>query len=315
MERIDVAVGIDIGGTNTKYGVVDTAGNYYAKGELKTQDYLEFDLFVEHLGGIILDSIHDVKDNLYVLGIGMGVPNGNYYTGTVEFAPNLPWKGIINVKEKFAKKTNLAVIITNDANAAAYGEMIYGAAKGMNDFIVITLGTGLGSGIVVNGKMVYGHDGFAGEIGHAVLIPDGRPCGCGRKGCLEAYCSATGLRLTYLENIDKSKLTVEENVIDAKYIFDQARKGDMPAINTFDKTGELLGLALANSVAHTSPEAIFLFGGLANAGDLIFDPTRKSFEKNLLNIYKSKVKLLPSGLKEGDAAVLGAASLIWNANL
>jgi glucokinase len=191
--------------------------------------------------------------------------------------------------------------------------MIYGAAKKMKDFIVITLGTGLGSGIVVNGKMVYGHDGFAGEIGHTIIFPDGRLCGCGRKGCLETYCSARGLTETYLQNLVESSADI--SAIDAKYIYERAKQGEQAAISAFNQTGDILGLALANTVAYTSPEAIFLFGGLANAGDLIFIPTRKSFEKNLLNIYKGKVKILPSGLKEGNSAVLGAASLIWNEHL
>jgi glucokinase len=303
-------VGIDIGGTNTVFGIVDQQGTYFAEGKIKTQDYTNFVDFVDELSLQVKEAIQKFDSYISIIGIGVGVPNGNYYNGTVEFAPNLPWKGVIKVAKEIKARIGLPVIITNDANAAALGEMIYGAAKKMKDFIVITLGTGLGSGIVVNGKMVYGHDGFAGEIGHTIIFPDGRTCGCGRKGCLETYCSARGLTETYLQNLGKSSADV--SAIDSKYIFDRAQKGEQAAIEAFNKTGDILGLALANTVAYTSPEAIFLFGGLANAGNLIFIPTIKSFEKNLLNIYKGKIKILPSGLKEGTAAVLGAASLIWN---
>lgn len=306
-------VGIDIGGTNTVYGIVDQKGNYFAEGKIKTRDYANFNDFIEELTIQIRNSISKFNSDASVIGIGVGVPNGNYYNGTVEFAPNLPWKGVISVTKEIKARIGLPVIITNDANAAALGEMIYGAAKKMKDFIVITLGTGLGSGIVVNGKMVYGHDGFAGEIGHTIIFPDGRLCGCGRKGCLETYCSARGLTETYLQNLVESSADI--SAIDAKYIYERAKQGEQAAISAFNQTGDILGLALANTVAYTSPEAIFLFGGLANAGDLIFIPTRKSFEKNLLNIYKGKVKILPSGLKEGNSAVLGAASLIWNEHL
>jgi glucokinase len=306
-------VGIDIGGTNTVFGIVDQQGNYFAEGKIKTQDYTNFVDFADELSLQIKESIQKFDSYISVIGAGVGVPNGNYYNGTVEFAPNLPWKGIIKVTKEIKARIGLPVIITNDANAAALGEMIYGAAKKMKDFIVITLGTGLGSGIVVNGKMVYGHDGFAGEIGHTILFQDGRTCGCGRKGCLETYCSARGLTETYLQNLGKS--SADASSIDAKYIYERAKQGEQAAINAFNQTGDILGLALANTVAYTRPEAIFLFGGLANAGNLIFIPTIKSFEKNLLNIYKGKVKILPSGLKEGTAAVLGAASLIWNEHL
>jgi len=308
-------VGIDIGGTNTVFGIVDQQGNYFAEGKIKTRDYTNFVDFVDELSFQVKESIQKFDSYISVIGIGVGVPNGNYYNGTVEFAPNLPWKGVIKVTKEIKARIGLPVIITNDANAAALGEMIYGAAKKMKDFIVITLGTGLGSGIVVNGKMVYGHDGFAGEIGHTIIFPDGRPCGCGRNGCLETYCSARGLTETYLQILGKPSANIDVSSIDSKFTFDHAQQGEQAAIEAFNKTGDILGLALANTVAHTSPEAIFLFGGLANAGDLIFIPTRKSFEKNLLNIYKGKVKILPSGLKEGNSAILGAASLIWNEHL
>ena len=244
-------------------------------------------------------------DKYELAGIGIGAPNGNYFKGTIEFAPNLKWEGIIPLAQLFSEKLNCKTILTNDANAAAIGEMIFGGAKGMKDFIFITLGTGLGSGIVANGEMIYGHDSFAGEIGHVIMFQDGRQCGCGRNGCLETYCSATGIIKTYMQ------LTNSDQLIDAKCIYDKALADDKKAIEAFNYTGDILGLALANSVAYTSPEAIFLFGGLALAGDFIFKPTIESFEKNLLHIYKNKIKIIPSKLKENEAAILGAASLVW----
>jgi glucokinase len=308
-----LAVGIDIGGTNTVYGFVDEVGDCVAKSSVDTAAYEDANEFADAVSEKIKNTLKTLGD-VEIIGIGIGAPNGNYYTGTIEFAPNLKWKGVIPLADLFKKHFDLPVLLTNDANAASIGEMVYGNAKNMKDFIVITLGTGVGSGIVVNGKMVYGHDGFAGEIGHAITYPGGRLCGCGRKGCLEAYCSAKGIKATYLAILRKNKkqAEIQEEDVTPKYIYDQALTGKVEAIETFEFTGEVLGLTLSNSVAYTSPEAIFLFGGISNAGDLIFDPVKRSFEKNLLNIYKNKIKILPSGIKENDAAILGAASMIWN---
>lgn len=253
-------------------------------------------------------------------GIGVGAPNGNFYTGTIEYAPNLPWKGIIPLAKLLEDKFKLPVTLTNDANAAAIGEMMYGAAKGMNDFIMITLGTGVGSGIVANGKLVYGHDGFAGELGHTIIIPDGRLHeGTGKRGSLESYASATGVRLTTLELLEKSDQpswlrNVPKDEIDSRKVYDAAMEGDELAKEIFEYTGKILGLALANFVMFSSPEAIVLFGGLTKAGDLILKPTRESMEDNLIQVFQNKVKILVSHLKESDAAILGASALVWEKN-
>ena len=309
----EYVVGIDIGGTNSVFGFVDNKGNCIHKDSIETQLFTNPVEFVATISEKIQKQLVNLPDTI-IKGIGIGAPNGNFYNGTIEFAPNLKWKGIVNHTKMFIKHFHTDVLLTNDANAAAIGEMIYGNAKGMKDFILITLGTGVGSGIVVNGKMVYGHDGFAGEIGHVIVYPEGRMCGCGRKGCLEAYCSAKGIKKTYLNFVSGEGKTneVPEADITPHYIYEKAKLGDALALKTYEYTGNILGLALANSVAYTSPEAIFLFGGIANAGEMLFEPIRKSFEDNLLNIYKDKIKILPSRLKENDAAILGAASLIWN---
>lgn len=296
------AVGIDIGGTNIKVGLVDAEGEIHHRFVLKTADFPEPTLLVDDLAA----RIHNVVDGQSLLGIGVGAPNGNFYRGTIEDAPNLQWKGIVPIAAWMMEATGVPCLLTNDANAAALGEMLFGAAKGMTDFLFITLGTGLGSGIVVGGELVYGHDGAAGELGHVIVDPGGRPCGCGRQGCLEQYASATGLVLTYRElNRDAPAST------NARDVFEKAETGEPAALDTFEQTGRVLGLALANSVAYTQPEAIFLFGGLAEAGNLLFNPVRRHFEANLLNIYRGKTTIQPSGLAESDAAILGAASLIW----
>ena len=248
--------------------------------------------------------------------MGVGAPNGNYYSGTIEFAPNLPWRGIIPLAAMFEDKLGIPTALTNDANAAAIGEMTYGAARGLKDFIMITLGTGVGSGIVINGQLVYGHDGFAGELGHVIVNPEGRVCGCGRKGCLETYCSATGVARTAREFlVARSEPSLLRNVpvedIQSKDVYDAAVKGDKLAQEIFEYTGKILGEALANFVAFSSPEAIILFGGLAKSGDYITKPIQKALEDNVLNIYKGKTKLLLSQLKDADAAVLGASALGW----
>lgn len=313
-----VAVGIDLGGTNTVFGFVDRDGNILAEGRMKTTEYDEIEVFVAALYEKITLAGARLCNECEVEGYGIGTPMGNINKGTIEYAAGLPWKGIIPLAEIFHKHTAAPVIVTNDANAAAVGEMIYGGAKGMKNFVVITLGTGLGSGFVVDGRLVYGHDGFAGEIGHTAIRPgdSNRECGCGRKGCLETYVSATGLKRSLLKIMADSilpselrKLSFEE--LNSEIIYNAARNGDPLARETFKYTGRILGFKLADTVAHTNPEAIFLFGGLALARELIFEPAREYMEENLLNIYKGKVKLLASELSIQNAAVLGASSLVW----
>lgn len=312
-----VAIGIDIGGTNTVIGVVDESGVVMAQVSIPTETHPDYSIFMNTLTGAVNQLLERFEGQVDVIGMGLGAPNGNYYNGTIEFAPNLNFSGVVPVVEYLKEKFDFPhILLTNDANAAAMGEMIYGGAKGMKNFIMITLGTGVGSGIVVNGEMVYGHDGFAGEIGHTIVDPTGRDCGCGRKGCLETYTSAPGIKRTVSEllstMIEPSELrNISFNDLSAKRIDEAARDGDPIALEAFDYTGEVLGLKLADAVAHTSPEAIFLFGGLANAGELIFEPVKRYMEENMLNIYKDKVKILPSKLPASDAAVLGSSALVW----
>ena len=316
MERPYV-VGIDIGGTNTVFGIVDARGNIIDSGSVKTQTYLSPDKYVEDVCKNLLPLIEKNGGVEKIKGIGVGAPNGNYYTGTIEFAPNLPWKGVIPLAAMFEERLNIPTALTNDANAAAIGEMTYGAARGMKDFIMITIGTGVGSGLVINGQMVYGHDGFAGELGHVCVDRQhGRPCGCGRKGCLETYCSATGVARTAREilasHTEPSLLRdVPAEKITSKDVFDAAEKGDEIAKEIFEFTGKILGEALSDFIAFSSPEAIVLFGGLTKSGDYIMKPIHKAMEDNVLNIYKGKTRLLISELKDSDAAVLGASALAW----
>jgi len=312
-----VAIGIDIGGTNTVLGIVDKEGKVISESSIPTKTHPDYTIYMTALVEAVNTLLDPVRGDVEVVGMGVGAPNGNYYNGTIEFAPNLKFKGVVPVVDFLRQKFDYPhIILTNDANAAAIGEMIYGGARGMKHFIMITLGTGVGSGIVVNGEMVYGHDGFAGEIGHTIVDPNGRECGCGRNGCLETYTSAPGIKRTVFELLatmtDPSELrNISFNELSAKRIDEAARKGDAIALEAFDYTGEVLGLKLADAVAHTSPEAFFLFGGLANAGELIFEPVRHYLEENVLNIYKNKVKVLPSELPASDAAVLGASALVW----
>lgn len=311
-------VGMDIGGTNTVFGIVDQEGNVICQDSIKTKAYPVIDDYVNAIGEKLDVLIESVGGKDKIQGMGVGAPNGNYYTGNIEFAPNLAWKGIVPLAKLFSERVGVPCKLTNDANAAAIGEMTYGAAKGMKHFIMITLGTGVGSGIVIDGKMVYGHDGFAGELGHIIAVPDGRVCGCGRKGCLEAYCSATGIVRTAKEvlktSYDPSTLrNIPEDELTSKDIFDCAMAGDAVAKDIFQKTGELLGKALANFTVFSSPEAFIIFGGLAKAGDLIFKPVKEAMEENMLAVFKNKVKVLPSQLKDADAAVLGASALGWEA--
>lgn len=309
-------VGMDIGGTNTVFGVVDSRGNVLASDSVKTQQYTQIEEYVDAVCKKLLPLIQQFGGAEKIKGMGVGAPNGNYYSGTIEFASNLPWRGIIPLAAMFEDKLGIPTALTNDANAAAIGEMTYGAARGLKDFIMITLGTGVGSGIVINGQLVYGHDGFAGELGHVIVNPEGRVCGCGRKGCLETYCSATGVARTAREFlVARSEPSLLRNVpvedIQSKDVYDAAVKGDKLAQEIFEYTGKILGEALANFVAFSSPEAIILFGGLAKSGDYITKPIQKALEDNVLNIYKGKTKLLLSQLKDADAAVLGASALGW----
>jgi glucokinase len=309
-----LVAGIDIGGTNILFGLVDQEGNIRVKQSIPTGNLSTPDTLVTVLGVEIRNAVTSLGSSYELSGVGIGAPNGNFYTGTIGSAANLKWEKEIPLARLFQEELNVETLLTNDAKAATMGEMIFGGAREMKNFLFITLGTGLGSGVVVNGELVHGHDGFASEIGHVIVTPNGRPCGCGRKGCLETYCSATGIMRTYADmRLSKHKKPeINTKIGGASYIYERALEGDSSAIEAFKFTGDLLGLALANCVACFSPETIFLFGGLAQAGELIFKPTIKSFEKNLLSIYKdSKIQILPSQLKEGDSAILGAASLIW----
>lgn len=313
-----LAIGIDIGGTGTKFGIVDRNGNILFSGEISTKAHAEVGSFIDELYTTLSALIEKAGGVGRMKGIGVGAPNGNYYTGTIEYAPNLPWKGIIPMAKLLESRFKLPVSLTNDANAAAIGEMMYGAAKGMKDFIMITLGTGVGSGIVANGQLIYGHDGFAGELGHTIVIPDGRlHPGTGKKGSLESYASATGVRYTALEFLQKSGANsllrdIPESDLDSKKVYEAAIKGDELAKEVYEFTGKILGLALANAVMFSSPEAIILFGGLTKAGELILQPTRDHMEANLIQVFQNKVKILVSHLKESDAAILGASALVWD---
>lgn len=331
-----VAVGIDIGGTNTAIGVVDVEGNVlYEKvpplptpqkrenpnGRADISDQLRNN-FIDQITSEIRVAIETVKNDnpdLQVMGIGIGAPFANYYNGTIGITANLPFVTEIPLADLIlAKLPEIKILkITNDANAAALGELIYGGGIGMKNFVMITLGTGIGSGIIVNGDLVYGHDGLAGEIGHVTAVPEGRTCGCGGKGHLEVYCSATGIKRNVFEvlaqtNDSESPLAnIPFNEMTAKLVSNAAEKGDPVALEVFRYTGEILGRSLADAVHYLSPEAIFLFGGAAAAGEFIFKPTRESMERHLLPFYRNKVKLLPSRLKAGSAAIVGASALVW----
>lgn len=321
-----VAIGIDIGGTNTAIGIVDYKGNVLIKDNILTPSHGNVEQYIAELASSINGLISKQKQfdgNLEVTGIGIGAPNGNYYSGTIEHAPNLSFKGVIPfvdlLKKHFDRMETIS--LTNDANAAAIGEMIYGGAKGMKNFVIFTVGTGVGSGLVVNGDLVYGEDGFAGECGHTLLLPEGRLCGCGLQGHLEAYCSAVGMKRTAFEllaryNSSDSLLAgFSFKELDSKMIFDAAKKGDKIALEVFELTGYWLGQGLADTVHHLSPEAIFLFGGPVAAGDYIFKPTKESLENHLLPVFKDKIDILPSQLNTGDAAIVGASALVWKSIL
>ncbi len=310
-------IGVDIGGTGTKYGIADKDGNVLHSSSMSTNTHEQVHTFIDELYEKLSELIEKVGGVGRIKGIGVGAPNGNVYTGTIEYAPNLPWKGVIPFAKMLQDKFKLPVKLTNDANAAAVGEMMYGAAKGMKDFIMITLGTGVGSGIVANGQLIYGHDGFAGELGHTIIIPDGRlHPGTGKKGSLESYASATGVAQSAMEILrDTARPSLLRNIpiekITSKDVFEAAQQDDEVAKEVFEFTGKILGMSLANFVMFSSPEAIILFGGLTKAGDLILKPTREHMEANVIEIFENKVKILFSHLKESDAAILGASALMW----
>lgn len=310
-------VGVDVGGTTTKIGIVDRRGNIITQTVINSA-------YGPDEGNLFLDAVCDAIRNLakeigmdQIQGVGIGAPNANFYTGNIEDAANLPWaKGkVIPLASTLKDNLQVPVTVTNDANAAAMGEMTYGAARGMKDFIMLTLGTGVGSGIVVNGQLVYGHDGFAGELGHTCVVRyNGRQCGCGKTGCLEAYCSATGVARTareWLNMSDEPSMLRSSTLIKSKDVYDAAKLGDKLAIEVFNFTGTILGRSCADFVAFSAPEAIVFFGGLANAWEFIEKPIREAMEANLLSVWKGKVALIHSALKESDAAILGASSLAW----
>ncbi len=311
-----IVLGMDIGGTNADFAFIDLEGNILYKSNVPTSDFDTPNSLVQVIRKRTNEALLAMKGEFVIRAIGIGAPNGNYYRGTIEFAPNMSWKGIIPLAEYFKMAFGVPCFLTNDANAAAIGEMMYGNAKNVNDFIIITLGTGLGSGIVANGRLVYGHDGFAGELGHVIVKEGGRQCGCGRKGCLETYASVTGIKRTVVRLLEggqyKSELEdITFNQLSGRQISKAALNGDQLAMDAFTITGDILGKALANFVAFSSPQLIVLFGGLAQSKDLIIKPTKESMERNILKIYKSKVPIVLSGLKGNEAALLGAAALAW----
>lgn len=311
----EVVLGIDIGGTNTKFGLVDNEGKIMFQSSINTRDYAAYDDMALDLHQRIGKIVEGLGEKVEIIGAGIGAPNGNFYTGNIEFAPNLSWKGIIPIASITKRVFAIPSYLTNDANAAAIGEMIYGGARGMKDFVMITLGTGVGSGFVVNGEVMYGHDGFAGEFGHVIVDHDGRPCGCGRKGCLETYASATGIVQTARELLEDPQYKNSELATAEKFtsydIAAAALKGDTLALKAFDEVARVLGQKLANVVAITSPEAIFLFGGLSQAGNILLEPVKRYMENDLLKIFQNKVKVLPSLLDGSNAAILGASALVW----
>lgn len=312
-------IGVDLGGTNTVFGIVNQRGEVMCFDSIRTQEYLTAESFVEAGVACLKPLLQQVGGIEQIKAMGIGAPNANFYSGAIEHAPNLPWKGIVPLADMFSKALGVPVAMTNDANAAAMGEMIYGVARGMKNFIVITLGTGVGSGIVINGQLVYGHDGFAGELGHVTMVrgKEGRICGCGRTGCLEAYCSATGVARTareILANTDRPSLLreMEPDKITSFDVSIAAGKGDEVAKDIFEFTGKMLGDACADFAAFSSPEAFIFFGGLTKAGDLIMKPIEEEYNKQVMPVFKGKAKFLVSGLMNSNAAVLGASALGWD---
>ena len=311
------AIGIDIGGTNTKLGAIDEKGKVFKRREFKTTNYKNFSTYMDALA----KSVSFITDSTEgeCMGVGIGAPNANYYRGTIEYSVNLPFGDCAHIVETLRMAVGYEhIYVTNDANAAALGEKIYGGAKNLDHFIVITLGTGLGSGIVTDGKLLLGADGFAGELGHVCAIPGGRICGCGKRGCLETYVSATGIKRTFLEMLSKyngmsSISEVPWEKLDAKVVEDAAKSGDRASIDAYAITGAILGRCLADFIHFSRPSTIFIFGGVAKSGELLFAPTRAAMERNLMPVFKNKVKVVPSELPSSDAAILGASALVWNA--
>lgn len=310
-----VIAGIDIGGTSTKFGLVNEEGTIIVQDREAIADHRNdpiesfLSVLADHIRRMVAE--HDVE----LKAVGLGAPNANFYTGNIKSAPNLPWKGEQVVTKTVEELLGVPAKITNDANAAAIGEMKYGSAKGMKNFIVLTLGTGVGSGIVSNGELVYGHDGFAGELGHSIVYHDGRVCACGRQGCIEEYASVRGVKKTALEFLLSGKYQTQFTIekpedLDPKNLTLAARAGDELAIETYKETGRILGFKLADAANYTSPEAIIFFGGVAKAGDFLLDHVKRAFEEYALDVYKGKIKIIPSGLVESDAAILGAAALV-----
>lgn len=311
-----IVIGADIGGTNTALGLVTERGEIISEVKFSTRAFDKPQVLVQALSDEIKCRLDEVGTHGALCGIGLGAPNGNIYSGMVEQAPNLHWAGNVDLRGMFSEALNVPVVLTNDANAAAIGEMLYGGAKSMKNFIVVTIGTGLGSGIVVNGEILYGHSGFAGEMGHTIAVRDGRHCSCGRRGCLEAYVSARGIRQTTMEllNARKQPSLLRDYPLEKvgpKLVSQAAQKGDAVAQEIFSFTGELLGRHLADVVAYFSPEAIFFYGGISGAGDVLLEPARQALEANVLNVFKGRTRLAPSALQGKSAAILGAAALAW----
>ena len=305
-------LGIDIGGTNTEFGLVDREGKIHFSSRVKTRQHAT----PESLAQSIYDTLQSDVDDIQITAIGIGTPNGNYYKGTIEFAPNLEWKGVIELAKIFQGQFELPVKVANDANAAAHGEMLFGAARGLRDFLVVTLGTGLGSGFVCNGEVLYGNTGMAGELGHVVIHPAGRECKCGRKGCLERYASSTGFMITTKELLELTDSAsplkdIPSSELHASDVDKAARNGDVLALEVFNRTARELARGLATAVAITSPEVIILCGGLAKSGELLLEPTRRCLEEELLQVFKKTVAIRASGLRDGNVAILGAAALGW----
>ncbi len=314
----DLVIGIDVGGQTTKCGIVDARGTVLSQTVIRSDETTDHDVFIASLAEALNHIIAEAQAEGRIRGIGVGAPNGNYYTGTIEYAPNLKWGGakVIPFAKLLSEQMNgIPVSLTNDANAAAVGEMTYGAARGMKNFIMITLGTGVGSGIVIDGNVVYGHDGFAGELGHTCAVRhNGRACGCGKTGCLEAYCSATGVARTareWLEMTDEPSELRSLDKITSKDVYDAAKDGDKLALKIFEYTGRILGEKLADFIEFSAPEAIVLFGGLARSKEFLTEPILNAMNANVLPLWRNKVKLVYSSLKESDAAILGASALAW----
>ena len=314
----DLVIGIDVGGQTTKCGIVDARGTVLSQTVIRSDETTDHEVFIASLAEALNHIVAEAKAEGRIRGIGVGAPNGNYYTGTIEYAPNLKWGGakVIPFAKLLSEQMNgIPVSLTNDANAAAVGEMTYGAARGMKNFIMITLGTGVGSGIVIDGNVVYGHDGFAGELGHTCAVRhNGRACGCGKTGCLEAYCSATGVARTareWLEMTDEPSELRSLDKITSKDVYDAAKDGDKLALKIFEYTGRILGEKLADFIEFSAPEAIVLFGGLARSKEFLTEPILNAMNANVLPLWRNKVKLVYSSLKESDAAILGASALAW----